>query len=147
MSNSPLRSVALCDCLAIRQAARQITQLYERYLSREGLSANQYAILRKLSPFEGLSISHLALSMVMDATSVSRAIKPLVRDGLISVSTDQDARTRKLELTKAGRIRLKSATVLWQRAQDEFEATFGPEEAQRLRHTMWRVVESSKTPE
>ncbi len=147
MSNSPVRSVALCDCLAIRQAARQITQLYDRYLSRESLSANQYAILRKLSRFEGLSISHLALSMVMDATSVSRAIKPLVRDGLISVRTDQDARTRKLELTEAGRVRLKSATVLWQRAQDEFEAAFGPKEAQHLRHTMWRVVESFKTPE
>jgi DNA-binding MarR family transcriptional regulator len=147
MSNSPLRSIALCDCLAIRQAARQITQLYDRYLSREGLGANQYAILRKLSGFEGLSISQLALSMVMDATSVSRAIKPLVRDGLISISTDQDARTRKLELTEVGRARLKSATVLWQRAQDEFEAAFGQEEAQHLRHTMWRVVESSKTPE
>jgi len=147
MSNSSLRSVALCDCLAIRQAARQITQLYERYLSREGLSANQYAILRKLSQFEDLSISHLALSMVMDATSVSRAIKPLVRDLLISVSTDQDARTRKLKLTKTGRVRLKSATVLWQKAQHQFEAAYGLQEAQHLRHTMWRVVELSKPPE
>jgi len=147
MSKSTLRSVAPCDCLAIRQAARQITQLYDRYLLREDLRVGQYSILRKLSRFESLSINEMALTMVMDATSISRAIKPLVRDGLISVSAGRDARSRKLELTEAGRAKLKSATVLWQRAQNEFEAAFGPDNAEQVRHTMWRVVESFKTSE
>src|SRR3974377_2172728 len=37
-----------CNCLAIRQAARVITQLYDRHLAAENLRTTQYSILSKL---------------------------------------------------------------------------------------------------
>ncbi|MGN6570664.1 MAG: MarR family winged helix-turn-helix transcriptional regulator [Pseudolabrys sp.] len=142
MAERTIRTAAQCDCLAIRQAARQITQLYEGHLSKAGLTANQYAILRKLSGLGRLSIGDLAETMVMDSTTVTRAIKPLFRDGLLGVARAKDKRTRLVDVTARGRAKLRAADGHWRKAQDAFEQAFGAADAQALRQTMWRVVES-----
>ena len=142
MAERTIRSAARCDCLAIRQAARQITQFYERHLSKEGLTANQYAILRKLAGLGRLSVGDLASSMVMDATTVTRAIRPLLRDGLLVVSHAEDRRTRLVDVTDQGRAKLSAADSHWREAQGAFEQAFGAAEAEALRQTMWRVVET-----
>ena len=142
MPERTIRSAAQCDCLAIRQAARQITQFYERHLSKEDLTANQYAILRKLSGLGQLSIGDLASSMVMDSTTVTRAVRPLLRDRLLGMTRTKDKRTRLVDVTATGRAKLRSADAHWKKAQDAFEHAFGAADAQALRQTMWRVVES-----
>lgn len=147
MSHRTIRNVAQCDCLAIRQAARQITQFYERHLSKEGLTANQYAILRKLSGLGRLTVGDLAQSMVMDATTVTRAIRPLLRDRLLRAVPGKDQRTRLIDLTAGGRAKLRAADAHWRDAQDAFEQAFGAADAQAMRQTMWRVVESMPTAE
>ena len=57
-----------CNCLALRQAARHVTQIYDSYLSSEGLRTTQYSILAKLNRLGPLSINELAKLMVMDRT-------------------------------------------------------------------------------
>lgn len=42
------------DCFAVRQAARRISQFYERYLSQAGVTASQYSILALLRERPGL---------------------------------------------------------------------------------------------
>jgi len=147
MSGQNTRSAARCDCLAIRQAARQITKLYERHLSQHDLTANQYAIMRKLSALGRLSVGDLAKSMVMDASSVTRAIKPLQRDKLLAVRPAKDKRTRLVDVTARGRTKLEAATGSWREAQETFEQAFGAADAEELRQTMWRVVESIPAPD
>ncbi|HWE75330.1 MAG TPA: MarR family winged helix-turn-helix transcriptional regulator, partial [Stellaceae bacterium] len=58
-----------CNCLAIRQAAHQITQLYDRHMAATGLTTSQYSILAKLSRLGPLSINALAAQMLMDRTT------------------------------------------------------------------------------
>ena len=36
---------AACNCLAMRQAARHVTQFYDQFLAPSGLRATQYSIL------------------------------------------------------------------------------------------------------
>lgn len=129
-----------CNCLAVRQAARHITQAYERHLSHEGLRATQYSILSKLGRLGPLSIGELAAAMVMDRTSLGRAIQPLQRDGLLAVGPGRDGRTRSIELTSRGRAKLKAASVHWRAAQKEFEAAFGATASEDLRSTMRRLI-------
>src|SRR5579863_1577343 len=93
---------AACNCLAIRQAARQVTQLYERHMAVSGLSASQYSILAKLARLGPLSINALSAAMVMDRTTTGRAVRPLARDGLVAIDAGEDARTRLVRLTPAG---------------------------------------------
>src|ERR1700739_2760529 len=82
-----------CNCLAIRQAARQITQHYERHMAAVGLTASQYLILPKRARRGPLSINAPAAEMVMDRTPTGRAIQPLERDKLVAVEAGTDART------------------------------------------------------
>jgi len=72
-------SVALeptaCNCLALRQAARHVSQIYDAHLALVGLRTTQYSILAKLKRLGPLSINELANSMVMDRTTLGRAIR------------------------------------------------------------------------
>jgi hypothetical protein len=37
-----------CNCLALRQATRHLSQIYDRHLAEAGLRGSQYSILSKL---------------------------------------------------------------------------------------------------
>jgi DNA-binding MarR family transcriptional regulator len=130
----------LCNNLALRQASRQVSQLYDRYMAEVGLRGTQYSILSKLSRIGPMPIGKLADAMVMERTALSRAIGPLERDGLVSVGEGPNKRTRRVALTSAGEAKFKVAQVQWRRAQKAFETTFGAENAETLRATLRRVI-------
>jgi DNA-binding MarR family transcriptional regulator len=137
---SPMLERTACNCLALRQAARHISQIYDSYLASEGLRTTQYSILAKLNRLGPLSINELAKSMVMDRTTLGRAIRPLERDRLLTIGAGEDGRTRSLRLTATGEARLKAAAAKWREAQKKFEMTFGARDAAELRSVLQRVV-------
>ncbi|SFG72826.1 MarR family winged helix-turn-helix transcriptional regulator [Methylobacterium gossipiicola] len=138
---------ALCTCLAVRQGARQLTQLYDRHLAPAGLRATQYPILACLHRSGPMPIGALAAALVMDRTTLGRALRPLEREGLVTLDVGRDARMRDLSLTPRGGERLAVARPLWRDAQAAFEKGYGVEEAAALRVTMARVVETSRVAE
>lgn len=133
-----------CNCQALRQAARHVSQIYDAHLASEGLRGSQYSMLNSLNRLGPLSINELANAMVMDRTTLGRALRPLERDGLLSVGAGRDARTRSLRLTPAGKARLSAATVKWRQAQAEFENAFGTGEAAGLRAELRRVIATTQ---
>jgi DNA-binding MarR family transcriptional regulator len=137
---SPALDSSECNCLALRQAARHVSQIYDGYLATEGLKGTQYSILSKLNRLGPLSINELAKSLVMDRTTLGRAVRPLERDKLLTIGAGNDGRTRRLKLTPAGQAKLKSAMVKWREAQKEFELAFGVPEAADMRSVLRRVV-------
>jgi DNA-binding MarR family transcriptional regulator len=131
----------LCNCLALRQAARQATQLYDRHLAAAQLRTSQFSILVNLRRLGPMTINRLAAEMVIDRTTLGRNILPLERDGLIAIRQGAtDKRRKELELTKAGAERLRGAVKLWANAQAEFEARFGAERAAALRSELREVA-------
>jgi DNA-binding MarR family transcriptional regulator len=76
------------DCFAIRQAARHISQLYERHLSEAEVTPTQFSILTVLRRGAPLTMLELAQVMVMDRTTLVRALRPLLRNGLIAGEPD-----------------------------------------------------------
>jgi DNA-binding MarR family transcriptional regulator len=136
----PAPEPAICNCLALRQAARHASQLYDRHLAAEGLTTSQYSILAKLKRLGPQSIGALADMMVMDRTTTTRAVRPLARDKLVAIAPGEDERTRMVRLTPEGEKRAKAAAAAWRAAQKEFEARYGAAEAERLRRDLARVV-------
>ena len=61
------------DCFAVRQAARRISQFYERYLSRAGVTPSQYSILALLRDRPGLTMATLSTVLVIERTALLRA--------------------------------------------------------------------------
>ncbi|WP_245005017.1 MarR family winged helix-turn-helix transcriptional regulator [Paraburkholderia sacchari] len=143
------------DCFAVRQAARHLSQLYERHLSAAGLTPTQFSILGALGSqgangvgtdrlgtlTPSLTMAQLARTMVMERTTLLRALRPLLRSALVTDTAGvTGCRRRCLALTPAGRARLGEARVHWRAAQDEFERRFGPRRAAWLRRELLRIT-------
>jgi len=131
---------SLCNCQSVRQAARQVAQLYDRHLAPTGLRISQYGILANLQRNGPQSIQCLASSLVMDRTTLGRGIRPLERDGLIEIGEGPDGRTKSLKLTAAGRKKVAQGAPYWEAAQQEFEKAFGAEQSADLRATLNKLV-------
>jgi DNA-binding MarR family transcriptional regulator len=115
-----------CACTTLRKASRAVARLYERHLAEAGLTATQFAILRALERRGASGPSRLADELVMDRTSLYRAMGPLERAGLVACEADaRDARARRAALTAAGHERIAAALPHWRAAQRAFLDGFG----------------------
>jgi DNA-binding MarR family transcriptional regulator len=133
----------LCNCFAARQASRHLTRLYERHLAGAELTSAQFSILVALDEAGEMTMNELASAMVMDRTTLLRAIKPLERDELlVSKPSEDDTRRLVFSLSAAGGRRLKKAFALWSAAQQELEASIGSSEAARLRRDLLALARS-----
>jgi DNA-binding MarR family transcriptional regulator len=129
------------DCFAVRQAARHLSKLYERHLSKVGMTPTQFSLLNTLSRHPRSTMIELANTLVMDRTTLVRVLKPLLRDGLVATYAEgQGDRRLRLMLTERGREKISEATVYWRAAQASFESTFGHDEAAHLRSELFRVT-------
>jgi DNA-binding MarR family transcriptional regulator len=129
------------DCFAIRQAARHISQLYERYLSQADVTASQFNILAALKRGSKLTMMELAQAMMIDRTTLVRALRPLLRNGLVANEPDErDMRRLQFALTAKGRANLDEAMVHWRAAQEEFQRQFGQRQAAVLRSELFRLT-------
>ena len=133
-----------CNCLALRQAARHLTQFYDRFLAPTGLRTTQFSILAKLHLMGPMTINALARELVMDRTTLGRTMLPLEREGLIVIEDSTvDRRSKELHLTRKGGERLRAAFKPWREAQTEFTKIFGQERAAKLRKEL-RALASSE---
>jgi DNA-binding MarR family transcriptional regulator len=131
----------VCNCLALRQASRHLTQFYDQLLASSGLRTTQFSILIRLRLAGPMTINALAKALVMDRTTLGRNILPLEREGLIDVVSGRaDRRSKVLQLTKAGAARLRAARAGWTQAQAKFEAAFGGRRAAGLRALLQAVT-------
>ena len=147
MATRSLPNFTDCNCLAVRQAARYITQFYDRYLASAGLRTTQYGILSRLKRHGPMSINTLAVELVLDRTTLGRNIRPLERDDLIAIESDpSDRRSKILRLTKAGDARFQRAQKRWAEAQRRFEGVYGGKQASQLREKLRAVVASELGP-
>jgi DNA-binding MarR family transcriptional regulator len=132
-----------CNCAALRQAGRFVTQFYDQHLAPTGLRASQFSILAKLSRLGPMTINALAAELVMDRTTLGRNILPLERDGLVAIAPHaSDRRSKQLCVTRAGEKRLGQARRHWGEAQKAFEAAYGDGRAAQLRALLGAVVAS-----
>ena|SRR2546425_2315983 len=143
MPSGTEQTLQVCNCLALRQAARHVTQFYDQCLAATGLRTTQFSILAKLKRLGPMTINALARELVMDRTTLGRTMLPLERDGLIRIADGKlDRRSKELHLTKKGADRLRAAGKLWREAQTEFEAAFGGARAAKLRDELHALVSS-----
>ena len=134
--------ISPCNCYALRQATRRVTQLYDHLLAPLGLRATQYSLLIEVERRGPVSLIPLADAMVMDRATLGHNIRPLEADGYLALSVGRDRRSREVSLTKSGRKILAKAKPLWRRAQVIFEAEIGLKKAAGLRAVLNRVAAS-----
>ncbi|QOZ28644.1 MarR family winged helix-turn-helix transcriptional regulator [Bradyrhizobium sp. CCBAU 51753] len=130
-----------CNLTAFRKATRRVSQLYDEILAPSGLRGTQRAILVHVARSQSSTIGELAAALVLDRTALTHNLKPLQRDGLVTVAADKDdRRSKRVRLTKRGESKLAESQDAWRQAQDRFEAAFGARQAAELRQTLELVA-------
>jgi DNA-binding MarR family transcriptional regulator len=91
-----------CYALTARRHARRVSRLYDRHLASTRLSSSQHSILAVLEAHGRLKITELADRLVMERTSLVRALKPLQAAGLVIAERSEQGRSFDVRLTPRG---------------------------------------------
>ncbi len=141
MSNSnPLTFETACEvrdtclCLHLQRAARSIARRFDAAFRPFDLTNQQFSLLMSLNRPEPATMRSVAILLAMDRTTLTAALKPLERRGLVSVTIDlEDRRGRQLALTPIGRDLLAAAVPVWRREHAAIDAGLGANESARMR--------------
>lgn len=123
---SPSTIGAACNCLAIRRAARGIARRYDEALRPLDLNNGQFSMLTAIAGLQPAGIQRIGDLLGMDRTTVTAALKPLERRGLVEIAvTEEDQRGRAVRLTQPGADLLGRAIPLWQATQQAVADALG----------------------
>lgn len=115
-----------CLNLQLRKANRVMSQIYDAHLAPVGIKTSQFSILRAIDYFHMTTNRQLQEALILDQTSLTRALKPLIRDGYIVVSIDaEDRRQKQLVLSTKGNALLAAALDEWNKAQAHVSERLG----------------------
>ena len=118
-----LRIRDCCLCLHVQRAARALARRFDEALRPVGLTNGQFSLMMSLNRPEPSGMASVAALLAMDRTTLTAALKPLERRGLVTVAEDpSDRRGRQLSLTPEGRILLASAVPVWEQTHHDVEA-------------------------
>lgn len=133
---------SICACTSLKKASRIVTRYYEKRLSAAGLTATQFAILKAVQRNVSVPMSDLAEQMVMDRTSLYRALGPLLREKLVKQANDKhDGRVKTIALTERGEKKILEGQNCWKEAQSEFLQTLGEQQWESLLKVLSQVIE------
>jgi DNA-binding MarR family transcriptional regulator len=126
-----------CLCLHVQRAARVLARRFDEALRPLGLTNGQFSLMMSLNRPAAPAMGAVASLLAMDRTTLTAALKPLERRGLIRVVSDPaDHRARLLELTSKGRKLLARAVPIWKSTHAAVEAHMGPGEPDHLRKNL-----------
>lgn len=124
-----------CTNLKLRQLSRAVTRHYDAYVAPTGLKNSQYSLLSHVVLLGPLRPSDLAARMKIDASTLTRNLQPLVAAGWVEQGPGDDARSRSVVATEAGRAKRAEAQRAWKQAQLALNARLGNDRVLAL-HTL-----------
>lgn len=114
-----------CTNFRLRRVTRLVSRHYDVQLARCGLKATQFSLLTIVQAQGPMRLVELAGAMDVEASTLTRNVKPLLDAGWLSLSEGADARSRLVAITEAGRVKLDEARACWRSAQQQLNAALG----------------------
>lgn len=126
-------NISHCYNLKMRQASRVLTNHYDGYLRDDGITVTQFSILRSLWYMKNTSQKDLQEVLVLQQTTLTHNLKPLIRDGYIQITpSTEDGRIKLVSLTPDGTILFQSARKKWKKAQNNLSNQLGDKLSEQL---------------
>lgn len=116
-----------CTNFRLRRLTRVVSRLYDGHIAPSGLKMTQYSLLSHVLSLGPVRPVDLALAMNIDASTLTRNLKPLILSGWLTQGDGPDARSRLIALTEAGRAKRTEAQKLWRAAQVNLNEILGVE--------------------
>ena len=114
-----------CTNFKLRQLTRRVSQHFDRIVASAGMKTTQYSLLSHVERLGPVSPGELARAMTMDASTLTRNLKPLLKLGWAELGPGINGRSRVVVLTAAGRTKRAEASRQWKRAQLDINARLG----------------------
>jgi DNA-binding MarR family transcriptional regulator len=124
-----------CTNLKLRQLSRAVTRHYDAYVAPLGLKNTQYSLLSHVVKLGPLRPGDLARRMRLEASTLTRNLQPLLAQGWLTLGPGDDARSRLVDATEAGRAKRAEAQRAWKQAQIALNERLGAERVAAL-HTL-----------
>ncbi|MBU4424125.1 MAG: MarR family winged helix-turn-helix transcriptional regulator [Gammaproteobacteria bacterium] len=121
-----------CTNFKLRQLMRRVATHYDAEMVQCGLKTTQYSLLSHVLKLGPIRPSDLAVAMKMDASTLTRNLRPLVDAGWVTLDAGADARSRLVHITDAGRDKRTQAQRHWKAAQLALNETLGVERVMAL---------------
>ena len=115
-----------CTNLKLRQLMRRVAQLYDAEVGKTGLRGTQYSLLSYVARLGPIRPVDLAREMKIDASTLTRNLRPLIDGGWLRQDAGPDARSRLVSVTEAGREKRQEAQRRWRVAQEALNDKLGP---------------------
>src|SRR5580658_9467437 len=77
-----------CLCLHVQRAARALARRFDDALRPAGLTNGQFSLMMSLNRPDPPSVGSVAALLAMDRTTLTAALKPLERRGLVASAVD-----------------------------------------------------------
>jgi DNA-binding MarR family transcriptional regulator len=107
-----------CVCTSARRRSRELSRAFEKAMRGSGVRITQFNLLATLVQTGPLPTTRLADFLGLERTTLTRNLRPLIRDGLVRVDEGEDRRVRKTAITSAGEEAARHAFPFWRKAQD-----------------------------
>ena len=134
-----------CLCLHVQRSARALARRFDAALRPVGLTSGQFSLMMSLNRPEPPTMGQVAQVIGLDRTTLTAALKPLERRGLVETRPDSnDRRSRRISLTGEGRALLRRAVTIWDESHARAEALLGGGEADRMREGLRRLEAGSE---
>ncbi len=134
-----------CLCLHVQRAARALARRFDEVLRPFNLTNGQFSLLMSLNRPEPPPMAAVASLLAMDRTTLTAALKPLERRGLVKVSADPaDRRSRLLALTAKGNSLLARAVPIWEQTHAELEGLLPKGDPSRLRENLGALLNNEQ---
>ena len=138
------RQAGSCACFNLRKTVRVVTQLYDDALRAVGLRATQFTLLNVIYARQPVTVNQLADAVLTDRTTLTRNLKPLERDGLLTIQPGSDRRVREVAITEKGKETLAAAHPLWREVQSRVSDGLGDQRLTRLLGDLAATVEAAR---
>lgn len=131
-----LAGTGYCASFNLRRTARAVTQVYDAALLQTGMRSTQFAILVGIAKKQPVSIGVLSDVLIIDPTTLTRSLRLLQKDGLITISNRSTMRQRFLALSEKGERALARTLPAWRKVQERLVSTVGAQQWNDLRNKL-----------
>jgi DNA-binding MarR family transcriptional regulator len=131
-----------CTNFKLRQLLRSVARLYDAQMANTGLKTTQFSLLSHVVALGPIAPNELATQMGMDASTLTRNLRPLLDQGWCEQGPGADARSRSITITATGRAKHAEAKAHWKRAQLSLNQRLGDDQVVAL-HAMIEQVQAA----
>lgn len=125
-----------CICIDVRNAANQLTRLYDEAIREAGISITQFSLIHSILTLKEPTLNRLSEATQLDRSTLGRNVRVLENVGLVSINPGIDARTRVIGVTRKGKNAFKKAAPLWINIQADMQAKLGTSQLLQMKQSL-----------